>query len=181
MNIDNHGSWQNDSFEGHIYDDVLAVSIGEFLKGNTAVDLGCGHGSYTLYWKSIGIECDCFDGNQYTPKLTGGLCGVMDLCEDVQTDKQYDYVVCLEVAEHIPPEHQDVLIMNLHKMARKGIILSWAIPNQGGAGHVNEQPNEYVREIFHKLGYRDNPEAENKFREATKVWWFRNTIMVFEK
>ena len=50
----------------------------------------------------------------------------------------------LEVAEHIPLENEEAYLDNCCKLCEIGCILSWALPGQGGLGHVNEQPNEYV-------------------------------------
>jgi hypothetical protein len=54
------------------------------------------------------------------------------------------------VAEHIPPEYESIFIENLISCNRKGIILSWAIPGQGGHGHFNEKPNDYVIDLITK-------------------------------
>jgi len=31
------------------------------------------------------------------------------------------------------------------------------------------------------LGYTNDLEAENRLREASSLWWFKNTLMVFRK
>src|SRR5579872_4362992 len=46
-----------------------------------------------------------------------------------------------------------IYIDNLHRHNRRGIILSWAVPGQGGHGHCNELENERVRDKFRSLGY----------------------------
>lgn len=181
MNINEHGFWENDTFEGHVFDEPLARALGETFLGNSVVDLGCGHGAYTHYLISCGIHCVGYDGNPNTPLLTNGLCNVLDLSQRVHLGTQYDYVLSLEVGEHIPKEFEHTFIHNLDKLNRKGIVLSWAIEGQGGDGHVNCQNNDYIRNIFEMLGYKSAPDIETKLREASTLWWFKNTIMVFKR
>jgi cyclopropane fatty-acyl-phospholipid synthase-like methyltransferase len=93
----------------------------------------------------------------------------------------FDWIVSLEVGEHIPKEFQDNFIQNLHRHNKEGIVLSWALPGQGGHHHVNEMTNDQVRNLFHPLGYTSDYEMEKKFREAATLGWFKNSILVFRK
>ena len=59
------------------------------------------------------------------------------------------------MGEHIPKIYEKIFIDNLDNNNTKGIIISWAVKGQGGVGHVNEQNNEYIKNIFIKLGYKN--------------------------
>ena len=48
-----------------------------------------------------------------------------------------DWVQCIEMAEHVPREHQASLVANLHYLNRKGVVISWALPGQLGHQHIN--------------------------------------------
>jgi hypothetical protein len=37
-----------------------------------------------------------------------------------------------------------VYLDNIFRLAKEGIILSWAVPEQGGLSHINNKPIEYV-------------------------------------
>ena len=87
--------------------------------------------------------------------------------------KKYDWVISLEVGEHIPKEYENIFIENLHKNNIRGIVLSWAIKGQGGDGHVNEQDNYYIKNIFQDLCYENDLEAENTLRELSEHAWFK--------
>jgi len=65
------------------------------------------------------------------------------------------------------------------KKAAPNIILSWAIPKQGGHGHVNERDNKYVKSLFKE--YHIAEKIEQKLRIASGFNYFHNTIMVFVK
>jgi len=179
------GKWIGETAEKcHKHDDKLSKGIIEFLKKENCknvVDFGCGMGLYVRDLNSVGITTCGFDGNPVTPKLTNNTCGVIDLSVDFDLKRQFDWVVSLEVGEHLPKKYEKTYIQNLDKHAKNGIILSWALVNQGGAGHVNEASNQYIKNIFNKLGYENDLNAENILRTESKLWWFRKTIMVFRK
>jgi hypothetical protein len=59
--------------------------------------------------------------------------------------------------------------------------MSWALEGQGGLGHFNERSNEYIKSKIMALGYTNDVDAENVLREASSLWWFKNTLMVFRK
>lgn len=181
MNIAKTGAWQGEDAKNfHAFDFNLAKELTKLFKSNTVIDLGCGEAKYVKHFRKNGIKAIGFDGNPQTRVLSGGFAVVHDLTTQLDVHPA-DYVLCLEVGEHIPTEFTDTLIDNIHHHNTKGVVISWAIPNQGGDGHVNELPNESIKEIFAKLGYTNNVEIENKLRNAASLWWFKNTIMVFER
>ena len=179
--INERGFWEGEV--EHCFDEPLCKNIIKFFsdkKDDTIMDLGCGcHGHYTLQLIKNGLKCKGFDGNPETPKLTNNVCQVRDLTEDF--DDLSDWIICLEVAEHIPKKYEKILIKNLHKNNKKGIILSWAIVGQKGAGHVNCQNNDYVKNIFNNLGYKNDIKTEEALRVGAKYSWFKKGVMVFRK
>ena len=94
-----------------------------------------------------------------------------------------DFLLCLEVCEHVPKEYEQNLIHNIDKhISENGLlVLSWAIPGQGGLGHVNCQTNDYCIKLFNNLGYTYLQNDSNYLRKYASVHWFKNTIMVFKK
>ena len=181
--VNERGIWITSDKNYHLVDESLAFSIKEFLKKEkckSVVDLGCGDGFYTKVLKEDFI-CDGFDGNPYTKILSDGLCSQLDLSLPVDLNFLYDWVLCLEVGEHIPIQYEDIFIDNIHNSNTKGIILSWATPGQDGLGHYNEREQEYIKNIFNNLGYSNDIESENELRKNSEFWWFKNNIMVFRK
>ena len=115
-----------------------------------------------------------------TPELTNHLCNVLDLSLPVQM-YPFDWVMSLEVGEHLPEQFEDVFINNLHTNNKYGIILSWAVKGQGGHGHFNEQNNDYIKQKICSLGYVNDIDTEMILRKNSTLFWFKNTIMVFRK
>ena len=179
-----NGVWSGkDSGEYHYFSKVLSKNLYNFFKSNNAhsiIDLGAGQGDYTRYFISQGIFASCYDGNVDTQELSDGLCAVLNLAQPLKLAK-YDWVLSLEVGEHLPKNFEDTFIANLDRLNTYGVVLSWAIPGQGGDGHVNEQDNDYIKQKFIELGYINDTEAEEELRKGDVVWWFKNTIMVFRK
>lgn len=112
------------------------------------------------------------------PQLSKGVATVADLSQEVQLGER-DWVLSLEVGEHLPAKFEATFLKNLHTHNRKGVVLSWAIPGQGGLGHFNERPNEYVVDQLRKLGYVQDQAASKDLRMQSSLRWFKNTIMVF--
>lgn len=185
VNITSTGVWTDiDVRANHFFDITLSQQLLAFLKKEAArrvVDLGCGMGEYVAMLNANGVSVDGFDGNPNTPALTNNICNVLDLSSPIVLPTQYDWVISLEVGEHLPNEFEDIFIQNLHVHNKNGIILSWAVKGQGGDGHYNEQNNDYIKAKVMALGYTNDIEAENSMRAAAELWWFRNTIMVFRK
>lgn len=79
---------------------------------------------------------ECYDGNSETPNITA-FGKYMDLTVPQYLGRQFDWVQSFEVGEHIPADKSEIYVDLLTKHAKKGIIISWAIPSQGGFGHIN--------------------------------------------
>jgi cyclopropane fatty-acyl-phospholipid synthase-like methyltransferase len=185
MSINKNGYWEgNEAQSQHCYDSLLGNSLTNFFKTENVkslVDFGCGMGNYVKTFQQNNINAIGFDGNPNTPELTNNLCKVLDLSVPIQFDEPFDWVMSLEVGEHLPKQFEDIFIQNLHKNNKYGIVLSWAIIGQGGHGHFNEQNNDYIKSKICKLGYINDIESENKLRQNSSLRWFKNTIMVFRK
>lgn len=193
MEIHERGFWESPLYEGHGTDAKLAdalydwySSIAVMLDGISIIDVGCGNGYYTkLLNRHSRIICRGYDGNPHTAQVEN--CGVFDFTTDASPYLDpFDFVLCLEVGEHIPAKYEDVFIQNLHTLNRYGMILSWAVPGQGGDGHVNCRSNEYIREKICNLGYKYDVNNTNWFRSCASPYpktgyWFKNTLMVFTK
>ena len=169
----------------HVYDEVLSNSLATFFKKemistDTIIDLGCGKGDYVKNLRRNGISTDGLDGNPHTKDwLDNAL--IHDLSKEITFEKKYNWVLSLEVAEHLPKQFEENYIANVHNNNLDGVVLSWAVAGQGGWGHFNEQNNDYVINLFEKMGYSYDEKSSNFLRDGCSLSWFKNTIMVFRK
>jgi hypothetical protein len=184
MCVHENGFW-TDRYATHFFDEGLSTSLKDFFENESSsscVDFGCGaYGYYVKYFKDHNLNFEGFDGNPHAPKLSNGLVKVMDLSQDFNLKKKYDWVISLEVAEHIPKQFESTYLNNLIKHCEKGIIISWALVGQKGIGHVNCQNNDYVKAVFEQKGFINDLEAEKDLRINAGHTWFKNTVMVFRK
>lgn len=184
--IDQRGFWKGTEVAEteHCYDPDLSLAITNWFqkqKASSVADFGCGTGAYTKRLVASGISCEGFDGNPQTPEISEGIGIVLDLSQPFALGKQFDWVLCLEVGEHIPEEYEETLLTNIHRHNNEGVVLSWGVEGQNGFGHVNLRSNAYIKEKFESMGYCNDILAERTFRDESSLPWFKNTIMVFRK
>jgi len=75
-----------------------------------------------------------------------------DLRKSLKIDRQFDLVISLEVAEHLPAECADDFVDSLVKLGPV-VLFSAAVPMQGGISHLNEQWPDYWSKRFQAKGY----------------------------
>lgn len=180
MKVSPTGAWLSPG--GHTFDPSMARAIVNVLtlcNVNSVIDIGCGDGSYTYFMSGAGLVCVGYDGNPHTCMVTNGLCFNADFSEP-QYLGMHDAALCLEVGEHIPAQYETIFLDNICRHAEKAIILSWAIPGQGGVGHVNEHSNEYVIGRLADCGWKHDAQLSQELRDAASTcYWFDDTVMVF--
>ncbi len=167
----------------HRHDEKLAEYLTTMYSSASSIaDVGCGMGYYCKCFKDSGVPTvHGYEGTVNIKEIAAyDDIMVVDLTKERWVGIDYDLVLCLEVGEHIPKEYEQVFIDNLCRYVSKDLILSWAVPGQGGAGHVNELSNEYIIGEFIKRGLVFNEDSSNKLRESASLKWFENTLMKFE-
>jgi len=174
----------------HMYDkpmaNFFAISI---FKGDSVVDLGAGLGHYgkiLMNHKSHPVTSwTGFDGAINVKNATDGLVKFMDLTQPGPLDERpcaakSDWVLSLEVAEHIPPEYTDSFLRNIRCRARKGAVLSWALPVQkGGLGHVNMKTEKQMIALVERWGFRVDWTLTKGARDAATLPHFKSSVIVY--
>lgn len=182
--IHKHGFWESKDSTGHLYDHPLSNALMKLFASENAhsiIDFGCGMGYYTKALREAGYECDGYDGNPNTVELSHGFGKVLDLSVPIDLQKKYNWVLSLEVGEHIPQKFENIFLDNLIDHAETGAVISWAIPGQRGDGHVNCRSNKYIIRQMKKRGWKIDKITTNELRKESTLNWFKNTIMVFRK
>lgn len=176
------GAWSLSPKYTYMVDLGLVSALGVFFRSSSVIELGAGKGCYTALLRSAGLDARGFDGAPQVARLTDGLVQTADLTEPLVAPPA-DFVLCLEVAEHIPPALQHAFLDNLHNSNRRGIVLSWStFAGMGSNGHVNPRANAWVVRTFTKLGYEHDADAQRRLRSSvSKLHWFRDSLLVFRK
>jgi len=149
---------------------LLAKTLFEEFRPGMLVDIGCGSGGISMAFKACGVrEVFAFDGSTDSVAFAArrGVDHVahLDLCRAESIPARGDLCICLEVAEHIPPEHADRLCRLLSGPAPL-LVFTAAPPGQGGHLHLNMQPRSYWIEKYAALGMGYDEAAVARIRSA---------------
>lgn len=145
----------------------------------SVLDLGCGLGYSSHYFHKKGLNVLAVDGmlenvtNSVYPSL------LVDLTKDKITTK-VDLVYCVEVVEHIEEQYLDNLLASL--ACGKFILMTNALPGQGGHHHVNEQHTDYWIEHLKRYNCEYLPGDSDKIKKLADIdgaWWIRQTGSIF--
>lgn len=168
---------------GHTTDKKLLPVILELFKAKSVASFGNRLESYKQVLFGTGL-LNSYDAYKVTPRSEEASKESMkfvDLTLPQYGLPLYDWILCLEVAEHIPQEYEAVFIDNIARHAREGIVLSWAIPGQQGYLHINNQPFTYVKDLLDKLGFEHDQESSEKLKMASEFDWLKKSINVYRR
>lgn len=165
------------------FDKTLAKEMLENLfEGKSLADFGARIGLYAQYFKDSGRikSVNAYDAAPNVEEITDEFVQFADLSLP-QFFPQVDWVYSIEVGEHIPKASFETFLDNIDRTAKEGVVLTWAIPNQPGVGHVNCLPNDVIKQKMSEHGFVSDEAMEVKFRKAATLSWLKNTIMVFRR
>jgi len=143
-------------------------------------DFGAGGGHYSKWMNETGlIHAYAFDGTHQAAELTDGLVQEVNLVKDMRLWRTFDWVMCLEVGEHIPKEFAKTLLRNLRRHAERGLVMSWS-DDWEGIGHVNcLKRDEFVAFVQAETGFVLDEEATAKVKSSCEIDYIARTIAVF--
>jgi len=126
------------------------------IQPKSVIDIGCGVGTWLSVFKELGCkEILGVDGdyvNREMLEIPAERFFAFDLSKPFRLDRQFDLVVSLEVAEHLPDTCAEVFVDSLTRLGPV-ILFSAAIPFQGGNHHVNEQWPDYWAQFFQEKDF----------------------------
>jgi SAM-dependent methyltransferase len=165
------GVWQSAS--------TTAGLLCELFAPGSVVDVGCGTGIWLAALRNEGVSDILGVDGPWVPREILAVPEddflAHDLTAPLALDRRFDLALCLETAEHLPPEAAGGLVDSLVGLAPV-VVFSAAVPGQGGHGHVNEQWPSYWRDLFAAHGYRASSVLRNRLwsREEVEPWYRQN-------
>jgi 2-polyprenyl-3-methyl-5-hydroxy-6-metoxy-1,4-benzoquinol methylase len=131
--------------------EYLAPKIMKALHVTSVIDLGCATGHWINAFEKTGIEVLGIEGAENAKALlvcTPDKVIFADLRDPLAIKGHFDIVMSIEVAEHIEHKFVNIYIDNMICFSPKLIMMTAAIPGQGGQFHVNEQESDYWDALF---------------------------------
>ena len=150
------------------------------------VDIGCGDGHLVRTATALGVQAHGFD-------IACEPCDYLtqhDLMQPLifaEYWRKAEMVLCLEVAEHLPPDFAEILCDTLASATAPGgrLIFTAARRFQGGMGHLNEQDAEYwIGRLLPRFTH--DLVSTTRLRGlwldvAPTAWWYGLNVHVFRR
>jgi Methyltransferase domain len=183
----------NKAYTGHFYEihkkgarrsakEIVPLVL-ELIRPGSVIDVGSGTGTWLSVFKEsgiadfLGVDGDWLDRNALEIPADSFLS--CDLTKPFRIDRQFDLVVSLEVAEHLPIECAETFVDSLMRLGDV-ILFSAAIPCQGGTNHVNEQWPDYWVNLFKQKEYIAIDCLRDKLWQNDLVeWWYAQNMLLF--
>lgn len=164
---------------------VLSILLEALPSIRSAVDVGCGVGTWLAVLKEKGIvDIHGIDGDWVDRDLLAipeDCFQQVDLSVRFNCLRRYDLAISLEVAEHLPENSARDFILSLTDLSDT-ILFSAAIPFQGGSNHLNEQWQHYWVGLFAAQGYVVRDLVRDRIWLDSQIpFWYRQNILLFCK
>ena len=162
---------------------ILTVAREALPPVHSAVDLGCGVGTWLSVLAGSGVEDILgIDGDWVSRELLeipAASFIASDLTAPIVLDRRFDLAISLEVAEHLPAASADSFVGSLVALS-DFVLFSAAVPFQGGTHHVNEQWPGYWAARFRSAGYEPWDAIRHRVWEDREIpVWYRQNVLLF--
>ena len=169
----------------------LARTLAQLLSGSSVLDLGCGRGGYGRYFaaNAPSVRWLGLDGAEGIEEVTDGFVSFADLSNGVlppAAHRPWEWVMSLEVAEHLTRAAEPSFVHQLVSRATKGVLLSWAAPlGPAGWHHINCQSAVYVECAMAQVGLQLSANLTDHLRRAVALGppprcpWLKSTLLAF--
>jgi SAM-dependent methyltransferase len=162
---------------------AVVPAILEYVRPASVIDVGCGTGIWLSVFREAGVEDVWGADGAYVDEglleIHKGRFLARDLTRPLGLDRQFDLVVSLEVAEHLPEACAGAFVRSLTGLGPV-VLFSAAIPHQGGTHHVNEQWPAYWAALFEAHGFVAVDCLRRRFWSDEDVeWWYAQNAMLY--
>jgi 2-polyprenyl-3-methyl-5-hydroxy-6-metoxy-1,4-benzoquinol methylase len=167
--------YRDEFFAGTRAANLYTGAFADFLIGEYApqsvLDIGCGDSLLLAALATRGVDAFGVDGSTAAVRSAPWRVFVFkaDLTQPLVLNRSFDLVMCIEVAEHLPPKFSNIIISSIAAHAKARIIFSAAHPGQGGEDHLNEQPIEYWLKRFRSHCFEIDHDATSSAKSALEA------------
>ena len=149
----------------------------------SVLDVGCGIGTYLKIFQRFGVKkVFGVDGISTTATmLQDAEYREVDLACPINLGQNFDIVLCLEVAEHLPFEATSTILETIRIHADGLIVFSAAEPGQPGHGHINSLAIEHWLRRWQAIGWFPVLKETLTMRAVATLPWFKRNILVLRQ
>jgi len=170
--------------------EAMVPKIVELLQPKSVIDIGCGVGPWLAEFSKAGVaDCYGIDGPWVDPSrfaLDRARLIKFDFANETAPfqpklpQARYDLMITLEFLEHIHRDTAPALVAFMASLSDV-IVMSAALPGQGGTHHVNEQWIDYWADMFRPHGYEPFDFLRPLFWDDDRIepWYRQNVIGLF--
>jgi hypothetical protein len=158
-----------DSYEPELWNWLV-----DKYKVGSVVDLGCGEGVSSRYFREMGVPCLAVDGLQKNCEVAG-FSLVHDFVDGPLRLFGFDLAWCCEVVEHIEERY----LPNLLEAMRGAVVIAMTYAAERGHHHVNMKPEQYWIDTFTKFGFSFLEEDTKAARAVAQRKYFKGHGLMF--
>jgi SAM-dependent methyltransferase len=159
----------------------------EVFSPQKVFDVGCGSGFYLREFAKRGVLAVGCEGSAEGVSRCAPppLVFQWDLRKPLLINSQFDLVLCIEVAEHLPSRFSEVLIKSIANFTSKHVVFTASPPGPWGDDHINCREPEFWDALFNKHGFMVNKELSGilrqRFQEIGAASWLQLRLAVYDK
>ena len=196
---------KKDEFDPKVYDAkqfqrpkepyyALSAAADKLLKPKSVIDVGCANGFTIDWWLKHQVRAEGIEGAKAAFKLMPAKVRprvkLWDLRRSLPAGRRYDLVIFTEVAEHIKPNHQKVMLKNVVGLVGKYLLISWSDKWDDFKGtkrqeHFNPRSKAYVKRRLENLGLSFVPDLTGqlnlKLKDSAAFSHWQNNLLIFKR
>ncbi|CAE7400337.1 Clec16a [Symbiodinium sp. CCMP2456] len=151
-----------------------------FVADDTVGDFGAFKGSYAAWLNDTGlVQVMAYDGIANVTSVTGGIVQHQNLGQPFDLGRRFDWVMSLEVGEHLPSTAASTFLSNIRRHAVKGAVISWGTPDFPSVHHPNLLTEEESTRLIERHGFQQQKDLTRQLRSAAELEWLKQTIAVY--
>ncbi|MDR4492884.1 MAG: class I SAM-dependent methyltransferase [Nitrospirales bacterium] len=151
------------------------------LSVRSVLDVGCGEGHSTKFFKDLGCAVLGIDGSLQAKR--DSVIPDFHVSHDFVNgpfllDRQFDLVWCCEFVEHVEERFSENFFQTF-SAGGKFLMLTYASPGQPGWHHVNCQPGSYWIKKLEAIGFAVDPFLTYESRNVAEPGHYQRKGLLF--